>query len=62
MPNQNQPNSTPNQKNAPGIGGINDGSGRGHTQHQPKADQEVDHDSKRQQQKPNTQRESKKHL
>lgn len=57
MPNekQNQPQ-TPNQKSAPGIGGINDGAGR----RQQKADQEVNHDTKREQTKPNTQRESKK--
>ena len=55
MPNQKQ-SQTPNQKSAPGVGGINDASGRG----QQKADQEIDHDSKRQQTQPTTQRESKK--
>lgn len=55
MPNEKQ-SQTPNQKKAPGVGGLNDGSGRG----QQKADQEIDHDSKREQTHPNTQRESKK--
>ena len=49
-----------NQKQ-PGVGGINDASGRGREpQQQPKVNQEIDHDSKRPQQQ--TQRESKKDI
>ncbi len=54
-----QPQTIPDVKQTPGIGGINDGSGRNMT-HERRPDQNVDHDTKRSQQHPQTTRESKK--
>ncbi len=59
QPNQGkQPQAVPDVKQTPGIGGINDGSGRNMT-HEKQPDQNVDHDAKRRQQHPQTGRESK---